>query len=300
MSNAARWRDWKPSGSTAKTDVGSAAKPSKPSKPPEQLGPTSATPGSNLAPIRPPAPPPPATLDVLAGLAAEVATFAQIGSAAPASGGADGSPSVGFEGFEGFVADTKRKNILQARVGSTGSVVLRPADPSEFPEPTGFKTVASGVGADEVRYTVVQHHIKGPNHVGQDGAEFLFCLVNLAAWRRGPVDLRLVNWFRSEQDAMSRYLPSAPPPPEPSACSAMFAGGVQVELRRENRSRWQMWEVRSGRRTRRTDFSSPYCDHAKRTAIFWYGEPLTEWLELQEKPSRPKGPTEVMEKSLWT
>jgi hypothetical protein len=173
-------------------------------------------------------------------------------------------------------------------VGSTGSVVLRPADPSEFPQPTGFKTVASGVGADEVRYTVVQHHVKGSNHAGQDGAEFPFCLVNLAAWRREPGDLRIVNWFRSEQDAMSRYLPSGPPAPEPSACSAMFAGGIQVELRRETQSRWLMWEVIAGRRTRRTDFASPWLGHSKATARHWYGEPLTDWVEMQEKPARAK------------
>jgi hypothetical protein len=277
MSDTGRWLNWKPSGWLVQNEVESGTKPTKPSKPPGTE--------TALEKVAPATAPPPGFGDLSMD---EISAYARIGSDAPPDSSPAGQPTGRFDGFDGFVAQCNRKNVIEVRRHPSGLMVFQPVTRAGYPEPTGFKTVASGVGSDEVRYTVVQHHIKGPNHVGQDGAEFPFCLVNLAAWRRGPVDLRLVHWFRTERDAMSRYLPPAPPPPEPLACFAMFAGGVQVELRRENRSRWQMWEVRSGHRTRRTDFSSPWLGHSQTTARQWYGEPLTDWVELQENPVRAK------------
>jgi hypothetical protein len=146
----------------------------------------------------------------------------------------------------------------------------------------------AGYGEDQVRYTAVRHHVIGSNHLGQDSTEFPVCLVNLAAWRRTPVDLRLARWFRTEEEAIDEYRPRAPAAlaPEPSACIAEFSGGVHVELRRESSSRWLMWEVKDGRRKRRPDFASPYLDHAKRTAAHWYGEPVSAWEALKDAARR--------------
>jgi hypothetical protein len=84
-----------------------------------------------------------------------------------------------------------------------------------------------GVGRDQVVYTVARHWIDGTNQFGQSTADFPFCLVNLPAWRRAPCDLRLAEWYRTEQEAIEKYAP-APLEPEPLACAASFAGGVQI------------------------------------------------------------------------
>jgi hypothetical protein len=222
--------------------------------------------------------------DELAGIIDEVVTFAKLGTTVSPPGAQTG----GFAGFEGFVAQANQENVLEARPQPSGSLVLRPS--TRYPEPSGFRTVVAGYGSDQVRYTVAKHQITGTNRYGQTSVEFPFCLVNLAAWRQAPCDLRLAEWYRSEQDAVAKYAPPPPAPePEPTDCIASFAGGVQVELRRENRSRFLMWEVRNGRRTRRSDFSSPFLDHAKRTAACWYVEPVEDWHDLQEiKPRRMK------------
>lgn len=34
-------------------------------------------------------------------------------------------------------------------------------------------------------------------------------------------------------------------------------------------------------KSRRTDFASPFLDHAKRTAVLWYGEPVELWAPYQ-------------------
>jgi hypothetical protein len=170
----------------------------------------------------------------------------------------------GFDGFDGFVEQRRQKKV-EARLHLNGLMVIQPVARASYPEPTGFKTVVAGFGAEQLRYTVARHQITGTNRFGQNSAEFTFCFVYLAAWRRAPCDLRLAEWYRTEQEAIAKYAPP-PPAPEPTDCIASFAGDVQVELRRENRSRYLMWEVRNGRRTRRVDFSSPYLNHAKRTA----------------------------------
>lgn len=67
-------------------------------------------------------------------------------------------------------------------------------------------------------------------------------------------------------------------------------GTTPVELRRDG-SRWLMWAGVPLKR--RKDFASPYAEHAQRTAVFWYGEPVASWTEqekLQRKP--PKMETE--------
>jgi hypothetical protein len=123
-------------------------------------------------------------------------------------------------------------------------MVIEPVTRASYPAPTSFKTVVAGFGADQVRYTVARHQITGTNRFGQNSVEFPFCLVNLAAWRRAPCDLRLAEWYRTEQESIAKYAPPPPvPEPEPMDCIASFAGGVQIEPRRENRSRFLMWEV---------------------------------------------------------
>jgi hypothetical protein len=213
----------------------------------------------------------------------EVAAFAKLGTTALPPGAQPG----GFAGFVGFVAQANQKNVVEARLHPSGFLVFRPSTVGLYPEPSGFRTVLAGYGKDQVRYTAARHQIKGTNRFGQTSVEFPFCLVNLSAWRRAPCDLRLAEWYRTEQEAVAKYAPSAPPSAsEPTDCIASFAGGVQVELRRENRSRYLMWELRGGRRTRRTDFSSPFLDHAKRTAACWYGEPVEDWHGLQDIKAR--------------
>jgi hypothetical protein len=216
------------------------------------------------------------------GLVSTVTAFARIGS----DGRRATSPSGSFEGFDGFVPQGNQKNFVEAHVHASGLVVFRPAH--RYPQPTGFRTVVAGYGKEQVRYTAARHHIVGSNHLGQDGVQFPVCLVNLTAWRRTPCDLRLTRWFCTEEEAIDEYRTkaSAVPAPGPSACIAQFAGDVLVELRRESSSRWLRWETKGGRRTRRTDFASPYLDHAKRTAAHWYGEPVGDWQELTDAARR--------------
>ena len=62
--------------------------------------------------------------------------------------------------------------------------------------------------------------------------------------------------------------------------SAQFAHAVRIELRRNGPSRWYMYVSISGQRAvRRKDFASPSLDHAKRTAVAWYGPPISQWRE---------------------
>src|SRR4051794_36017626 len=79
------------------------------------------------------------------------------------------------------------------------------------------------------------------------------------------------------------------PPPEPdlSACIARFSSGVEIELHRESGTRWLMWEVRFGRRSRRKDFASPSMEHAKLTAQSWYGQLVDGWRELKPRKLEP-------------
>jgi hypothetical protein len=190
---------------------------------------------------------------------------------------------VGCEGFDGFVSDGHPKTEIEVRRHPSGLVVLQRAGVRNYPQPTGFRTVVAGYGEDQVRYTAMRHNVAGTNHLGQDSTEFPFCLLNLPAWRRSPFDLRLTRWYRSEQEAIDQYRPKppAPPAPEPKACAADFGGGVRIEIVKDG-SRWLMWEMRGGRARRRTDFASPFLDHARRTAVHWYGEPLSEWQEQED------------------
>jgi hypothetical protein len=48
------------------------------------------------------------------------------------------------------------------------------------------------------------------------------------------------------------------------------------------------------KRKRRTDFASPWLDHAKRTAVHWYGEPLGDWQDFAGHQNKEE---EVMELS---
>lgn len=285
MSSTARWRNWKPPLPPLQ-GVESPSKPSKPSEPPVDapgsevvagkldetvvLVESGATATSSIAPA------------ALAEVMNEVAAFARLGAGA----GPAEAPPGGFVGFDGFEAQGNRKNVVEARLHPSGFLVFRPVM-GRYPEPRGFRTVVAGYGKDQVRYTAARHQITGTNQIGQSSVEFPFCLVNLGPWRRSPFDLRLVEWYRTEQDAIAKYAPKpvSPPAPEPSACIATFAGGVQIELRRESPSRWEMSEIRHGRRKRRTDFASPCLDHAKRTAIYWYGEPQGDWQEVKDKIS---------------
>src|SRR5262245_50158672 len=248
MSNPARWRNWRPSGFQLRKDVGSEIKPAKPTEPP-----VSAPPGpdggqgtvvkhDNPVPSGDVATPLSVPCE-LAGVMEEVAAFARIGSTVQPAG----PLPRGFAGFDGFAAQANQKNVVEAQLHPSGFLVFRPSTPTDYPQPSGFKTVVAGYGKDQVRYTVAKHQITGMNRFGQTSVEFPFCLVNLAAWRRAPCDLRLAEWYSTEQEAIAKY---APPPPatesEPTDCIASFAGGVRVELRRENRSRYLIWEVRDG------------------------------------------------------
>jgi hypothetical protein len=66
--------------------------------------------------------------------------------------------------------------------------------------------------------------------------------------------------------------------------SADFLGGIHVQIRQEG----SCWLISSKRRRRR-DFASPYLDHSRRTAEFWYGTPISGWHEpppAKERKSR--------------
>ena len=86
-------------------------------------------------------------------------------------------------------------------------MVIEPVTRASYPAPTSFKTVVAGFGADQVRYKVAWHQITGTNRFGQNSTESPFCVVNLAAWRRAPCDLRLTQWYASEQEAIEKYAP---------------------------------------------------------------------------------------------
>jgi hypothetical protein len=212
----------------------------------------------------------------IADLLQEISAFARIGSSGT-SAALDADVPVDFEGFNGSVPEPSRRAVLEARIEPDGRLLIQPGTPGKYPAPSGFKTVIAGVGPDAVTYTVARHWIDDTNQSGQNSADYPFCLVNLPAWRRSPCDMRLAEWYRTEEEAVAKYAPRPPIAPEPSTCIGNFAGGVQIELSREGPSRWTMWEVRYGKRKRRTDFASPWLDHAKRTAVYWYGEPIGGW-----------------------
>lgn len=128
--------------------------------------------------------------------------------------------------------------------------------------------------------TIARHNLNGRNRFGQDAAEYPFCLLNLAAWKECGFDLRVTNWFRSREEATSyaegRIDVSVEAPAASNTWSAVFSGGVQVELRSEH-GRWLMWFAQDGKTERRRDFSSPSVEHAKRTAEHWFGTPVKGW-----------------------
>jgi hypothetical protein len=148
-------------------------------------------------------------------------------------------------------------------------------------EPTGLRTVECQFAGLRVRLTVARHNLSGVNRFGQEADRCPYCLVNIAAWRAAPFDLRLARWFDSREAAAScgegRVDAPAESAPAPTLWSARFPGGVQVELRLEQGGRWLMWVVREGVVERRKDFASPYAEHAKRTAEQWFGALLTSW-----------------------
>lgn len=202
-----------------------------------------------------------------------IAAFAAIGRDARPS-----SPAIPLGAEGGGPAGNHHQKLVEARVDPSGQVVLWQTALRRYPEPTSCNTrhvwLFGGL-------TIARHHLNGVNRYGENAEQFPFCLVNLPAWRRTPSDLHAARWFRSEQDAVEwvqpKPLPLPPPPPEPPFCNAVFPGGIEIELRRENGCRWLMWETRYGKKTRRKDFASPSLEHAKSTAEHWYGVPLSGW-----------------------
>jgi hypothetical protein len=69
---------------------------------------------------------------------------------------------------------------------------------------------------------------------------------------------------------------------EPADMEATFAGGVRVQLRYEQNTRWLMWISRGGVWTRRKDFASPYAEHACRCAEQWFGQPISGWRVVEQ------------------
>jgi hypothetical protein len=68
-----------------------------------------------------------------------------------------------------------------------------------------------------------------------------------------------------------------PSDPTDQSTAARFPGNIEVELVPNGNSRWLIYESRLGKRTRRRDFATPFLDHGRRTAEFWYGEPIGGW-----------------------
>lgn len=163
------------------------------------------------------------------------------------------------------------------------------------PELTAIRTVWCRFTAGAAELTIVRHRTDGQNRFGQDGREYPYCAIDLAAWRQRPVDLRLARWFASCEDVLAAAC-GRPTAEEKKAAeeaaarvdqerreaktkvhSARFAGGIGVELRINGSSRWSMWLSNGGRLTGRKDFASPSLDHAKATAEHWYGSPTDGW-----------------------
>lgn len=170
----------------------------------------------------------------VAAVAEQVAAFARIGTKGPTPEGS----RIAIGGLGNFVLD-QGGTVLHARLDADGRLIIQPAGKGKYPEPSGFKFVVVGSGRDQVTYTAARHWLDGTNEIGQNSADFPFCLVNLPAWRRTPWDLGAAGWYRSEEEALAKYAPQ-PPEPDWAACVATFPRGVQVELRRENSSRWLM------------------------------------------------------------
>jgi hypothetical protein len=242
-------------------------KPLKPSLRPEEIGPSGPAIGNHPQGGR-------ALAASISACAEQLAAFARVGTNAPRA-----ATEISLDGFDRFVPDLQRGPILEARLDGAGRLVIQPSA-GTYPEPTGNRTVVVGVLDDQVTYTAARHWIDGQNHFGQDSNEFPFCLVNLPKWRRTPCDLRAAEWYRSEEEALAKYA-YQPPAPEPDAFAAKFSGGVRVELRRESSDRWLML-VKGSRPERTKDFATPFLDHAKRTAVLWFGEPIEGWTELRD------------------
>ena len=130
---------------------------------------------------------------------AEVVAFAKTISGATEAAAETASGEWRFEGFEAFEVDPKSCVEIEIRVDHSGRIIFCPC-PRPDPEPTGFKTFATEGG--DVRFTFCRHRVSGPNRFSQDPGEFPYCMVNRAAWRRRPFDLRLIRWYRSEEEAV--------------------------------------------------------------------------------------------------
>lgn len=90
-------------------------------------------------------------------------------------------------------------------------------------------------------------------------------------------------------------LPPAPPDPLKGAKILRAACGETPITLRHIGGRWLMW-AGTGRGKRRKDFASPFADHARRTAEFWYGAPVDGW--QGEKGPAPKRKPPGREKEL--
>jgi hypothetical protein len=148
-----------------------------------------------------------------------------------------------------------------------------------------LKTVDSWFDGRNVPMTVARHNLAGENRFGQDSGQFPYCFVNMAEWRDCPFDLRLARWFRSQDEAVAHpqgCIVSEPreDPNDPlvvKSWRARFAGDIEIELRQEQKNRWAMDVIKNGRCEQRKAFASPFLEHSKRTAAYWYGTPLTPW-----------------------
>lgn len=177
--------------------------------------------------------------------------------------------------------------------GNGEDVATRAAEPVEKERRAGIeqqslrvlKTVDSWFDGRKIPMTIARHNLAGENRFGQDSGQFPYCLVNMAEWRDCPFDLRLARWFRSQDEAVAHpqgCIVSEPreDPKDPQVVKrwrAQFAGGIEVELRQDQKSRWVMEVTKNGLWERRKDFASPFLEHSQRTTEYWYGTPLTPW-----------------------
>jgi len=182
------------------------------------------------------------------------------------------------------------ESVLKAQEAPTPTSVEPANEPqtdleASFTEPTELESVESSFAGRLTKMAIARHNTSGTNRFGQDADGFPFCLLNMEAWHEAPFDLRIARWFRTEEEALNAAgvctkesgANKGGKVKSPPTWSARFAGGIRVELRFEDGSRWVLWADRYGKLERCRDSATPYLAHAKRIAVHWFGDPITPW-----------------------
>jgi hypothetical protein len=137
------------------------------------------------------------------------------------------------------------------------------------------------------KLTVAHHNLAGANRFAQAATEFPYCFISYSGWCECPFDLYAVRWYRTPDEAVAQYGNQDEKPVSVAFTGKRYSavcGKQHVTLVRDQGKggRWSILVGCTKRNFRRHDFSSPFVQHAMRTAEEWFGEPKGAWREESE------------------